>query len=351
MTEPVDVLVAGGGPVGLATAIAARTRGLSVTVVEPRRTPVDKACGEGLMPGTVRALANLGVHVPGVPIAGIRYVGPDGATTATHRFTPGDGRGVRRTELHAALAARAAAVGVRVVPARVTGVLEDGARVRALVAGEHGESAVDGAWLVACDGLHSPVRRLVGLDGGSDGRRYGQRRHLAAAPWTDHVEVHWSPVAEAYVTPVGQDEVGIAVLGPRGLVFDEALASFPALAPRLRGAAWTTSLRGGGPLRQRVRRRVRGRVLLAGDAAGYVDALTGEGLRVGLASATAVADAVTRGDPEGYERAWAGITRDYRWLTASLVGATRLPSVRAGLVPAAARLPAVVGRLVDTLAT
>ena len=350
MTAPVDVLVAGGGPVGLAAALEARARGLSVTVVEPRVAPVDKACGEGLMPGTVRSLTRLGVDVEGFPIEGIRYVGIGGATTAEHGFAEGPGRGVRRTQLHAGLAARAAASGVEVVAGKVHDVVQDGARVRALVATERRDRELEGAWLLACDGLHSPIRRRLGLDGGSDGRRYGQRRHVRLAPWTRLVEVHWSPVAEAYVTPVAADEVGVAVLGPPGLRFEEALRSFPALVDRLGAARWTTPVRGAGPLRQRATGRVSGRVLLVGDAAGYVDALTGEGLRVGLASASAAADAVARRDVAGYDRAWASVTRDYRWITAALVGATRVDAVRHALVPAAARLPGVFGRLVDALA-
>jgi flavin-dependent dehydrogenase len=212
-------------------------------------------------------------------------------------------------------------------------------------------AALEASWLLACDGLHSPVRRLVGLDGGSDGRRFGQRRHVAVAPWSDHVEVHWSRNAEAYVTPVAPDQVGVAVLGGRGVRFESALAGFPALAARLDGAQWVSPLRGAGPLRQRVRGRVAGRVLLVGDAAGYVDALTGEGLRIGLASARAAADAVAAGRPRDYEDAWRRVTRDYRWLTAALVTGTRNPLLRKALVPTAARLPHLFAAAVDSLAT
>ncbi|WP_345710888.1 NAD(P)/FAD-dependent oxidoreductase, partial [Kineococcus glutinatus] len=114
----VDVLVVGGGPVGLAAAVEARLAGLSAVVVEPRRGPVDKACGEGLMPGAVAALARLGVDPAGHPIAGIAY--RDGRRAVEHRFRGPAGRGVRRTVLHAALAQRAAALGVPVLPGRVT---------------------------------------------------------------------------------------------------------------------------------------------------------------------------------------------------------------------------------------
>ena len=61
-----DVLIAGGGPAGLASAINARQQGLSVIVAEPRDNPIDKACGEGLMPGGLAALAALGVDPGGM---------------------------------------------------------------------------------------------------------------------------------------------------------------------------------------------------------------------------------------------------------------------------------------------
>ena len=107
----IDLLVAGGGPVGLAVAIRGRLAGLDVTVVEPRSTPVDKACGEGLMPSAVRGLRDLGVEVDGHPFAGIGYVA--GHRRVEARFADGPGLGVRRTTLHAALAARADDVGRR----------------------------------------------------------------------------------------------------------------------------------------------------------------------------------------------------------------------------------------------
>ena len=88
---------------------------------------------------------------------------------------------------------------------------------------------------MAADGLHSPLRRLLGMDGRPAAfRRYGLRRHFAIAPWTSHVEVHWADSTEAYVTPVARDLVGVAMLTSTRGSFDDHLALFPALRSRLR---------------------------------------------------------------------------------------------------------------------
>ena len=348
----IDVLVAGGGPVGLAAAIACAQAGLSVTVAEPRPGPVDKACGEGVMPAALRRLAGLGVAPEGHPLRGIRYA--DQRHQADARFRHGDGRGVRRTVLHAALAARAAALGIPVLPVRVTSVAQS--------AGDVVAAGLEARYLVAADGLHSAIRRSLERDAPvpAAGRRlgtaarYGLRRHYRVAPWTDLVEVHWTAGAEAYVTPVGDDLVGVALLfsgpgraGETAGGFDARLAAFPALLARLDGAAHASAVRGAGPLRQDVRRRVHGRVLLAGDASGYLDALTGEGLGVGLAQAHAIAACLAAGRPGDYEQAWRRVSGPAWRFTASLLWSRRQPLLGPRLVPAAERLPWLFSALVN----
>jgi flavin-dependent dehydrogenase len=341
-----DLLIVGGGPAGLATAIHAARAGLDVAVAEPRPTPVDKACGEGLMPGAVRALAELGIAPPGQPLRGIRYVDAvdDVRTRAEARFRHGPGLGVRRTDLHAALARRAAELGVPVHPVKVDArtVRQDARSVSA--------AGLTARYLVAADGLHSPVRRHLGLDL-PDPRppRYGLRGHFTVPPWTDHVEVHWSARAEAYVTPLGPQLLGVAILTGRRAPFDVQLAGFPSLAARLPVRA-CTAVRGAGPLRQRVRVRVAGRVLLVGDAAGYIDALTGEGISLALAGAAQLVRCVRADRPGSYEHAWRRASRRHRLLTDALVRLRARPRLTHLIVPTAARLPSLFAGLVNGLA-
>jgi flavin-dependent dehydrogenase len=348
----IDVLVAGGGPAGLATAVRCAMAGLAVTVAEPRPGPVDKACGEGLMPAAVERLAAIGVRPPGRPFRGIRYL------SAQHRaealFRRGYGLGVRRTSLHAALADRAAALGIEVLADRVTGFAQDDDGVTATVAGVRaGEgSRLRARYLVGADGLHSAVRRAAGLDPPPPRLpRFGLRRHYATEPWTDLVEVHWTGDAEAYVTPVGPGLTGIAVLCTRnpGTVggLEDRLAAFPALRERLAGAEPVTDVRGAGPLRQDVPCRTAGRVLLAGDAAGYTDALTGEGIGAALAQAEVLAACLAAGRPEEYERAWRRATRASRLLTSGVLWGRQQPLLAPRIVPAAQHLPRLFTAIVN----
>jgi flavin-dependent dehydrogenase len=335
-----DLIVAGAGPVGLATALRAHRAGLDVVVVEPRAAPIDKACGEGLMPAAVAAFAELGVAPAGRVIRGIRY--QDAGHCVRAGFAHGVGRGVRRTDLQAGLAETVQAAGIEICPARIETIEQDAGSVHA--------AGLRARYLAAADGLHSTIRRQLGLDAPRTNAapRFGQRAHFAVAPWTDDVEVHWSARAEAYVTPVADDLVGVAVLSSTRAPFTELLAGFPVLRDRL-PALPVAAVRGAGPLRQRAVRRVAGRVLLVGDAAGYVDALTGEGIAVGLGCARALVDAVVLDRPEDYEQQWRQASRRYRVITEGLVWAAARPRVRPLIVPAAARAPRLFGLVVRQL--
>jgi flavin-dependent dehydrogenase len=344
----IDLLVAGAGPAGAATAIRAALAGLSVVVVEPRAAPIDKACGEGIAHSAVSYLSRLGVQLEGRPFYGIRYL--DSRHTVDARFHAGPGLGVRRTVLQRALVDRLGELGIPIVPTRVGAIVQNASSVTG--------AGITARYLAAADGLHSSIRRQVGLGVGVGvgvGResaevRRGLRRHYRVAPWSELVEVYWSPLGEAYVTPVGDDLVGVAILTSARGSFDSHLSAFPALRRRLEGAVEASSVLGAGPLRQRVRGRVAGRVLLVGDAAGYVDALTGEGIAVALRTSAELVDCVSEARPADYEAAWRRVSWECRFLTGSLLWARNRSLLAPRIVPAAARLPAVFGAIVNQLA-
>lgn len=333
-----DLLVVGGGPAGLATAIRARLAGLAAVVLDRSHPPIDKACGEGLMPDAVARLREIGVEPRGLPFRGIRYL--DGDVVAEGLFPHAGGLGVRRTELHAALVRRAE---------EVAADLRWGVKAEGL--GREGVETDQGTfqarWIAGADGLLSRVRRWVDASAEVGAvRRFGVRRHFATAPWSDFVEVYWGPGCEAYVTPVAAGEVGVAMLwSGEKAGFDDLLARIPALHARVAGAPIASRDRGAGPLHQRVRTVRRGNVALVGDAAGYLDAITGEGLAVALHESAALIDAILEGDLGLYAAAHRRINRLPNTMTSLVLALERRPRLRARAVRALAAEPALFSRL------
>ena len=155
----VDVFVVGGGPAGLSAAIAARQRGMSVVVADGGEPPIDKACGEGLLPQALTALAELSAeipHVTGFTFRGIRFVQGDVQVSA--EFPAELGLGIRRTVLHARLIARAEECGVRLLwRTPVTGISAVGVHVSG--------SLIPARWIVGADGNGSFFQMMRTLSG------------------------------------------------------------------------------------------------------------------------------------------------------------------------------------------
>ena len=294
-----EVIVIGGGPAGIAAAIAARRRGFRTVVLDARTPPIDKSCGEGILPRGVVALHALGISLPPAavfPFRGIEFA--DEGCSARADFAGPPGMAVRRVRLHRILAERAAEAGVE---------FRWGTRVLRIdsrsVTTTQGRLSYD--WLVGADGQNSQIRKWAGLEPRvAHKRRFGFRRHFRVRPWSDAVEVHWARGCQMFVTPVASRAVGVVVFSrDPGLRIERALPRFPAMAARLSGAA-PASQEAGDTTRLAVSPRVtRGRIALVGDASVTVDAVTGHGLSMAFQQALALAEALDRGDISLYESA------------------------------------------------
>lgn len=305
MIEQTDVFVIGGGPAGLAAAIAARKKGFRVVVADGAQWPIEKACGEGLMPDTVAALRELDVSLgagDGQVMRGVRFVARESEVEA--RFPAECAIGMRRVALHRKLVEHAENCGVDLLwGTPVIGLSRDGVTLAAH--GKNEGAFVRARWIVGADGIASRVRVWAGLDDAvRRDSRFAVRRHYRMQPWSDFLEVHWGDRAQAYVTPVGADEVCVVTIsGDRRTKHVALSEEFPQLARRVEAAEPTAHERGAITMTQRLRRVQRGNVALVGDASGCVDAITGEGLALGFRQAMALADALERGDLSKYDAA------------------------------------------------
>ena len=328
-----DVLVIGGGPAGLAAAIAVRLKGFDATVIDATHPPIDKACGEGIPPAGVEVLRQLGVRLSSedaLPFRGIRFL--DSGTSIEASYPLGPGLALRRTRLHQILADRAAGLGVRLLWDTRVG---DASKLPSF------------RWLVGADGQNSCIRHAARLDAASCGScRFGFRRHYQTSPWTDFVEVYWGARCQVYVTPVSEHEVGIALLSRDShLRLDTAIREFPELQRRLKGASTSSVERGAVTVSRRLRRVFRGRTVLVGDVSGSVDAITGEGLSLTFHQAVALSEALCHGGLAFYQAEHSRLARRPAFVAAMLLSLERFPRIRRSVLRMLALEPPVFAKL------
>ena len=319
-----DVFVVGGGPSGLAAAIAARQKGFDVTLADGAEPPIEKPCGEGMMPETIEVLRNLGVTIgpsDGASFRGICFAQGDARVAAEFPF--GLGVGLRRITLHERLVARAADCGVRLLWR--TPVVAIGADYVDLASDK-----IFARWIIGADGQGSRVRRWSGIETKHIRRRYATRRHVRAEAFSNYIEIHWGTNSQAYVTPVGPDEVCIVMISvhPEHASFDRALDAFPQIQDRIAGAKVTSRERGAVTFTHTLRNVKRGNLALVGDASGSVDAITGEGMRLGFQQAALLADALAAGNLREYEIAHRALMRRPSGMGGLMLWLDRNPKLR-----------------------
>jgi menaquinone-9 beta-reductase len=317
----------------LAAGIALRQHGLDVVVADALVPPIDKACGEGLMPDSRRELLRLGVELRGGrEFSGVHFANRSHGREdlAAAAFSSGKGIGIRRVDLHRQLIERAEEAGVR---------FKWGSRVD--LSGP--EPTVGGQtyryrYLVGADGEGSQVRRWAGLESGLPrSRRLGFRRHYRVAPWSDCVEFHWCDFGQAYVTPVAEGEVCVAAItSRRGWNFDKVVEGLPYLRGKLHGQETTGRDRGALTTSRRLRRVTRRNIALVGDASGSADAITGSGLASAFREALLLGESLGRGAIADYEAGHARILR--------------LPQAMASIMMLMDRSPCWRGRIIRMLA-
>jgi menaquinone-9 beta-reductase len=342
LSPPVDVLIVGAGPAGVATAIAAAQRGLRAMVVDARRPPIDKACGEGLLPEAVASLRSLGIGVrppEAFPFSGIRFT--DGISSCNAAIARGEAFGLRRILLQQLLMERAENLGVAFqygIPLKQF----EGDRARI------GNDWVGFRWVVGADGQNSNVRRWAGLNPRRRFRsRFGFRQHFRARPWTNFVEAHWGEGVEMILTPTGENEICISLMtSDPHLRIGKALEEFPEVRERLRGAGPATTEIGAPTALGRARAATRGNVALVGDASCALDGVSGQGLSLAFQEAAALGEALAREDLRGYEEAHRKMTHRAMRMTRLMLLMDQCPRIRRKALRLFAANPAMFAKMI-----
>ncbi|HEY7205597.1 MAG TPA: NAD(P)/FAD-dependent oxidoreductase [Methylomirabilota bacterium] len=380
----VDVVVVGAGPAGSAVAILLAERGWSVTLLDKATFPRAKICGEYLSPEAARVLDRLGVlkavdAAGAQPLHGMRIVAPDGTVLDGRYPTGGRWRGyrdhalaIRREVFDRVLLERARALPVDVRERhRVTGLIREDSAVAGVQAeGPDGPPLdIRGRLVVGADGRASVVARALGLVRPHRLARLALIQHVSGIDdLGDRGEIHVDPPDYCILNPVAPGLVNLGLVVPlaharpyRGRLetfFAARLKQLRRVPARIRGMRPEGTLMAMGPLAYRVDEPRVGGVMLAGDAAGFYDPFTGEGLYTALRSAEMLAEvahaALSAGDVStaalapyaAARRAAFGDKARVTWALQLVIARRGLTNVAAGFLQ---RRPALLSMLMGVI--
>jgi flavin-dependent dehydrogenase len=335
-----DVVICGGGPAGASLGLRLARAGARVAIVEARRFPRFKACGEFMGQESVPILRELGVEEEVVALGAreVRGMVLHGhGRRAAGRFVEvgrarsacGHGWAVRREVLDDVLLRAAKREGVEVLEAtRAVSLLRRGGIVEGVVARAHdrgetrrGEVRLRARWTIGADGVRSRIAGELGVRREVPWlRKLGLVTRYDGVDWGDQAEVWYLDGGYFACARVDGGLVSVNLVvelarfegeGLRSEEFFEAhLARVPELAARLARGERVEPIRGTGPLAARTSEQVFDGAALVGDACGFVDPMTGEGLYFALRGAEALADGLIEAVRAG--RADAGALSGYR---------------------------------------
>lgn len=295
MSNQRNVLVVGGGPAGLVTALNLAKLGHRVQVIEKGNWPRDKACGEGLLPAglsclrKVIALDELNHH----PFSGIRFK-KIGGKECVIKFKEAEyGWGVRRTDLSQALFSAAKAKGIALYNnTRFKSLVSDR---EAIIIRDDCEASVSFDYLIGADGVRGQVAKAAGIKKYSfkGSSRHSWRQHFSCKPWSSFVEVYWGKDFEAYVTPLSEKSLQLAGIFRGNAVsrtkwLSHLYSYFPELKVKLGDSPINSIPLAYGPKQGYARYGAFKNTVLVGDSYAFWDGISGEGLTMAFSQAEIV---------------------------------------------------------------